>query len=145
MIADDHLVFGWGNAMEEAWKEHDNNLSGLLERAKKIRLWFNSAKMRLRHEDVRYLGLLIPIDGLKPDQEKVAATLKMQKPTDIKSMQRFIGFVNYLAKFLPNLSTICEPLRLLSFIIAAPVLQFYDVTKEVTIQCDAGSLSLEQY
>ena len=166
MIADDHLVFGWGNAMEEAWKEHDNNLSGLLERAKKIRLWFNSAKMRLRHEDVRYLGLLIPIDGLKPDQEKVAATLKMQKPTDIKSMQRFIGFVNYLAKFLPNLSTICEPLRVLSckdaswmwqseqeaefknikqLVIAAPVLQFYDVTKEVTIQCDAGSLSLEQY
>ena len=49
-------------------------------------------------------------DGLQPDPEKVAAIMKMQKPTDVKSLQLFVGFVNYLANFLPNLSIICEPL-----------------------------------
>ena len=78
-------------------------------------------------------------------------------------MQQFIGFVNYLAKFLPNLSTICEPLlklpckdatwtwqseqeaafkKIKELVTAAPVLQFYDVNKEVTIQCDASSSRL---
>ena len=111
VIVDDHLVFGCGNTMEEACKGHDNNLCRLLEKARKIGLRFNSGKMRLRHEEVRYLGHLISGDGLKRDPEKVAAIMKMQKPTDMKSTQRFIGFVNYLAKLLPNLSTICEPLR----------------------------------
>ena len=110
VIANDHLLFGCGNTMMEACKDHDSNLRRLLERARKIGLRFNSAKMRLRHEKVRYLGHLISGDGLKPDPEKVAAIMKMQKPTDIKSMQWFIGFVNYLAKFLPNSSIICEPL-----------------------------------
>ena len=57
------------------------------------------------------MGHLIPGDGLKPDPEKVAAIMKIQNPTDIKSMQWFIGFVNYLPKFLPNLTKICEPLQ----------------------------------
>ena len=119
--------------------------------------------MWLWHEKVCYLGHLISGDGSKLDPEKVAAILKMQKPTDIKSMQRFIGFVNYLAKFLPNISTVSEPLQRLScknaswtwqseqetafkktkqLVTAAPVLQFYDVTKEVTTQCDTSSSGL---
>ena len=44
VIAGDHLLFGCGNTMEEACKDHDNNLCELLERARKIGLQFNSAK-----------------------------------------------------------------------------------------------------
>ena len=163
MIADDHLVFGCGNKMEGACKDHNNNLRGLLERARKIRLRFNSAKIRLWHEEVRHLDHFTSGDGLKTGPEKVAAIMKMQNPTDIKSMQRFIGFVNYLAKFLPNLSTICQLLCKLSckgaswtwqseqeaafkkikqLVTAAPVLQFCSVNKEVTVQCDANSSGL---
>ena len=78
-------------------------------------------------------------------------------------MQRFAGFSNYVAKFLANLPTICEPLRKLTckdaswtwqshqeaafkkikqLVTAALVLQFYDITKEVTMQCDARSSGL---
>ena len=160
LIADDHVVFGFGNTTEDVCKDHDNNLLGLLERATRIGLQFISAEIGLQHEKVSYLGHLVLGDDLKPDQEKVTAIMKMQMPIDIKSMQWFIGFVNYSSKFLPNLSIICEPLRKLSckgaswrwkseqeaafkklkqLVTAAPVLQFYDVTKEVTIQCDASN------
>ena len=86
MIADDHLVFGCGNKMERACKDHNKNPRGLLERARKIRLWFNSAKIRLWHEEVRHLDHFTSGDSLKAGPEKVAAIMKMQKPTDIKSM-----------------------------------------------------------
>ena len=44
MIADDHLVFGCGNTMEQTCKYHDSNLRGLPERAEKIGMRLNSAK-----------------------------------------------------------------------------------------------------
>ena len=47
--------------------------------------------MRLWHEEVRYLGHSVSSNSLKPDPEKVAAIMKMQKPTDIKSMQFLLG------------------------------------------------------
>ena len=36
VIADEHVVFGCGNTIEETCKDHDNNLHELLEIARKI-------------------------------------------------------------------------------------------------------------
>ena len=67
---------------------------------------------------------------------------------------------NYLSKFLPHLSTVTEPLRRLEdkdvewhwnerafidvkrLITNNPVLRYYDVSKEVTLQCDASQSGL---
>ena len=38
----------------------------------------------------------------------------MEQPTDVEGVQRFVGMVKYLAKFLPDLSDIREPLRRLT-------------------------------
>lgn len=35
----------------------------------------------------------------------------MPPPTDVKGLKRFLGMVNYLAKFLPLLSDMTEPLQ----------------------------------
>ena len=35
----------------------------------------------------------------------------MVVPDDKKAVERFLGFVIYLAKFLPNLSEVTQPLR----------------------------------
>ena len=87
----------------------------------------------------------------------------MPDPTDAQSLRRFLGMVNYLAKFLPRLSEETEVLRKLrekdaqwcwfpahaqavarvkEMIISAPVLAYYDVTKPVVIQCDASKSGL---
>ena len=39
------------------------------------------------------------------------AIIEMLKPQDVVGVRRFIGFVNYLSKFMPRLSEVCEPLR----------------------------------
>ena len=72
---------------------------------------FNKEKMKLRQDSVRYIRHLLTADGLKADPEKVKAVVNMPKPTNVKEVQRLVGFVNYLAKFLPQLSTVYEPLR----------------------------------
>jgi hypothetical protein len=54
---------------------------------------------------VPFIGHLLTPQGLIPDPSKVEAILKMPLPTDVKLLSRALGMVNYLAKFLPNLSS----------------------------------------
>ena len=39
--------------------------------------------------------------------------MNMEAPKDIKELKTFLGMVNYTAKFLPKISKVTEPLRLL--------------------------------
>ena len=70
--------------------------------------------MKLRCEEVPFLGDLITNDGVNADPAKIRAVLEMPTPTDVASVRWFIGFTNYLSKFLPRLSDVCEPLRKLT-------------------------------
>lgn len=87
----------------------------------------------------------------------------MPKPENVHAVQQFLGFVNYLAKFMPHLSDVCEPLRHLAdrdavwawlpkhdkaletvknVVTHHPVLKYYDVKEPVTIQCDSSETGL---
>ena len=87
----------------------------------------------------------------------------MENPTDVEGVRRLQGMVTYLAKFLPKLSTVMEPIRRLTkhdvefewseeqnkamdeikrLVTTAPVLAYYDTKKELVIQCGASSKGL---
>ena len=53
-------------------------------------------------------------NGLNADPKKVEAIIKMEQLADVPAVQRFIGLVKYLSKFLQDLSELCEPLRCLT-------------------------------
>jgi len=163
VLRDDILVVGNGETQEQAEQNHDQNLKRLLERARKVNLRLNSSKMCLRQPEVKFMGHIISKEGLKPDPDKVKAVENMPKPTSKKELLSLLGFVNYLAKFLPKLSEVTQPLRDLTakeakfmwapqhdaafnkvkkLVTEHPVLKFYDVKKPVTIQCDASERGL---
>lgn len=52
--------------------------------------------------------------GLESSPDKVRTALEMSCPTDVKSLLRFNGTVQYLAKFLRRLSEMSHPLRQLT-------------------------------
>ena len=110
-IADDILVLGCGATDEEAARDHDENLTGLLERCREKGIKLNSGKLQLRRKEVSYMGHVLSADGLKPDSEKVKAVREMPAPSDKQGVQRFLGMTNYLQKFAPKLSEITTPLR----------------------------------
>ena len=162
-IADDLMVCGTGATDEEATRDHDKKLEALLERCERARIKLNSEKMRLKQKSVSFLGHLVTSNGLKPDPAKVEAVIDMKKPTDVHGVQRLNGVVNYLARYLPKLSEVMEPIRQLTkkdvpwnwsgaqdkalktvkqLITAAPVLRYYDPDRELTVQCDASQTGL---
>lgn len=114
VIADDILVYGCGATEEEYIKDHDKKLRALLERAREKNRKLNKKKLRLRLREVPYMGQLLTSQDLAADPMKIKAVQEMHKPEDKKAVQRLLGFVNYLARFLPNLSEIAEPMRRLT-------------------------------
>jgi len=66
--------------------------------------------MNLKKPQGKFTGHVISKDGLKPDSDKVKAVENMPKPTCKKETFSLLGFINYLAKILPRLSEVVQPL-----------------------------------
>ena len=79
----------------------------LLERAKAENVKFNPDKLQYKVKEVKHICNIVSKSGLKPDTEKVRAIMDMALPKSKKELQRFLGMV----KFIPNQSTITDPLR----------------------------------
>ena len=156
-IMDDILV--WGSNEEE----HYQRLKSVLDKAKQMNLKLNKDKCQIEKTEIKYIGHILSKDGLKADPDKIKAVLDMPAPTDKKGLERFNGMIQYLAKFIPNLSEISAPIRKLcegnvawhwdseqedsfnklkKLVTNTPVLQYYDVNKDVTLSVDSSMLGL---
>ena len=145
--------------------KHDQRLHSVLERCEKINLTLNKEKCVFKCKEVTYIGHKLTKGGIKPDDNKVRAINEMPAPSDKKGVERLLGTVNYLGKFIPNLATVTEPIRILlrkdtefewsyeqdqafqeiKAILTkdgGPVLRFFDVQKPVRISCDASPTGL---
>ena len=103
-IADDTFVFG---STEE---EHDKNLANLMERAWQEGIVFNKDKLQFKREEISFFGHTWTPQGVRPDNSKVSAIQNMQPPEDVKSLQSFLGLVNYPTRYSGRLATITAPL-----------------------------------
>ena len=109
--ADDILVYGVGDTFEEATIDHDAKLQALLECCRKVGIKPNKDKSQFGLREIQVLGYTITDPGLKADTSKVDALLKMQKTADKKGVACFQAMVNYLARFLLQLSETMAPIR----------------------------------
>ncbi|CAC5416845.1 unnamed protein product [Mytilus coruscus] len=62
-------------------------------------------------KEMTYIGHNLSADGVRPDQEKKRTITEMLASTDKKGVQRLLGTINYLTKFLPNMSAVTEHFR----------------------------------
>ena len=157
VIMDDIIMYGSNK------EEHDTRLRDVLERARDNNLRLKKSKCHIEQEEVKFHGHVFTNDGLKTDPEKVRAVVDMPRPNDKAGVQRLLGMVNYVGKFIPNMSDLTSPLRQLlhqdvewhweeqhetSFrkvkeaLALSPVLGYYDAKKELTLQVDASSTGL---
>ena len=86
----------------------------LLDRCRERGLKLNEKKLKFKLHKVTYLGHVLSAESIIADPAKVPAISDMPQPSDVAGVQRLIGEVTYLSTFLPQLSTIAEPLRRLT-------------------------------
>ena len=97
-IHDDMVIFGVDQ------EDHDANLINLLNFCQKEGLVLNSKKLELQRERVTFFGAEYSAQGMHPDPKKVQGITEMTTPTDKQQLQSFLGMVNYMGTFIPNLS-----------------------------------------
>ena len=102
-------------------------------------------------------------EGLKPDPDKIGAISEMPPPYDKEVVLRILGEVNYLDKFIERKANLQEPIsqltqkdvafvwekpqqeafdKLKSVINSAPVLAYFNNSKETVLSGDANSTGL---
>ena len=155
-IHDDMVIFGVDQ------EDHDANLINLLNLCQKEGLILNSKKLETFEErESTFFGAEYSTQGMNPDSKKVQGITEMTVPSDKQQLQSFLGMVNYMGTFIPNLSHHMEPLRAMlkkdnvfhweeqqtrsfqqikSLIAKAndTPLRYYDRTLPVTVQVDAS-------
>ena len=163
VVADDFVVVGFGSTEEAADKNHDIHLGNFLKRCEERHLQLNDEKFQLRQTKVPFIGHVVTSEGLQVDPYKVKAIVEMPPPTDVAGVRCLLGLAQYLSKFLPHLLDLTKPLRELTrqdsqwtwdcpqkkafeklkeAVSNTPILRYYNLSEEVTLQRDASQSGL---
>ena len=76
-----------------------------------IKLKPNKCKFGL--SSVEYCGRVISKNGLSMSEKKIASVINFPIPEFAKQMKSFLGLANYFREFVPNHSTVVQPLQTL--------------------------------
>ena len=132
---------------------------GKIRIAEENGLVFNSKKCLIKKKQIKFFGTIYADNGIHPDPKKIEDLKNMPTPQNKKELQEFLGFITYMAPFIPNLSSqsaclrdllkndvsfIWEPHHKLCFetlkncITTDSTLQYYDTSVTPVLQVDAS-------
>ena len=60
---------------------------------------------------IKYLGQIIDANRWRPDNERFFALKNMPSPTNVSTLQAFLGLVNYYSVYVPNIHKWKAPLN----------------------------------
>ena len=143
--------------------DHDARLHLVLTRLRTAGFAVSDTKCVIRQASVVFLGHKISGSAIEPDPAKVSALRAMLPPTNASELRGFMGFANFLAPYVPQFSTLTEPLRRLQsgkvlfrwtadqqqafeclkeYFSTGPCLVPFDDTLPVTLATDASTSGL---
>ena len=90
--------------------EHDARLVKLLTLFEKYNVCLNEAKCVFATREVEFLGMRVSEDGISVCSKKLHMVEKATAPKDVAELRSFLGFINFLLKFIPNLAETTQPM-----------------------------------
>ncbi|GFS10775.1 Pol polyprotein [Elysia marginata] len=141
---------------------HNKRVKDVLKRLQEAGLTLNE-KCKFSKDEIKFLGHIIDSRGIRADLQKVEAIINFPAPNNITELQRFLGMINQLAKFTPDITSRTEPLRQLlkqdslwpwdhpqdesfqaikKILSSSPVLAHYCVGRESIIAVDTSNAGL---
>lgn len=104
---DDVLIWGATQA------QHDERLRAVLDRLRTAGITLNRYKCEFSVTQISFLGHSIGNNEVRPDKQKLDAVTEMPHPTSKTELRRVMGMANYLARFVPCMAEVLQPLSLM--------------------------------
>jgi hypothetical protein len=101
---DDLFVFSY------KLEDHEQHLEYVFQKLRENRLFLERTKCDLYSTSMDCLGHIIDDRGLHADADKMARVREWRTPRNLKEIQRFLGLVQYLAHFMPDVTAYTGPL-----------------------------------
>jgi len=102
---DDMMVFSTSD------EDHIKHIKQTFIKCRKYGLSLNPKKSHFAMEEGKMLGHIVSKDGVKIDPERVVDIQNIPFPRNKKEVQYFMGKINFLRRFIPNL---VETMRLIT-------------------------------
>jgi RNase H-like domain found in reverse transcriptase/Reverse transcriptase (RNA-dependent DNA polymerase) len=99
-------IFVYSNSIEE----HKKHLGLIFDKLRQVQLYLEESKLDLYSKRMDCLGHLIDDRGIHADSNKMARVHEWRTPRNKHNVQRFLGLVQYLAHFMPDVSAYTGPL-----------------------------------
>ncbi|PKI70480.1 hypothetical protein CRG98_009114 [Punica granatum] len=97
-------------AKSKEGENHLVNLKRLFDRLKEYKLRLNPAKCTFGTRSGKLLGFVVNERGIEVDPDKVKAIKELPPPSTVREVRGFLGRLNYIARFIANLTDKCQPL-----------------------------------
>ncbi|GBM35438.1 Retrovirus-related Pol polyprotein from transposon 17.6 [Araneus ventricosus] len=91
--------------------EHWKHLKTIFEICEKEKLKFKLSKCVFAQTKISFLGYEIEQGKVSPNNANIETIKKLQPPTNVKELQRFLGSVNVYNKFIPQYAKLRYPLN----------------------------------
>ena len=101
----DNILIG-----SQTYEEHVRLIRFVLDKLREQEFYLNKDKYHFITNKVKVLGHIITLVGLSADPVKIGKIMEFQIHHNRRMLQAFVGIVNYLGKFCPNLATVAAPL-----------------------------------
>lgn len=156
-FADDIFIYGKNK------EEHDKRLDKVLAALKDKDIELKEEKCVFGVSKIKFLGHELSEHGISPSLEKVKAVKMFREPKTQEEVRSFLGLVNYIGRFIPDLATLTFDLRhltkkeepfvwgnkqkeafakLKNVISDDAILGYYDVRRKTMIFADASPVGL---
>ena len=100
-------VFTFSDSIED----HEGHLRTVFTRLRENKLYLKWSKCNLYARRMECLGHIIDDNGIHPDVDKLQRIRDWRTPRNYHDVQRFVGLVNYVANFLPDVTSYTAPLQ----------------------------------
>ena len=144
-------------------EEHLDILDLVLTRLEEHGLQAREVKCVFGVQNVTYIGHYLDADGIHCTKDKLEAIMNMRAPENVTELRSFLGLITYYQKFIPNLSSMFQPLHELlqkdvpwewtaeceqamqqakDILMREPVLIPFDPKRKLVLACDASPYGL---
>jgi len=95
----------------ETEEEHDELVAEVIKRMEENDLYVKPEKYKWKVREIGFLGVIIGLEGIKMEKEKVKGVLEWPTPKCVKDVQKFLGLANYYCRFIKGFASIARPLH----------------------------------